>query len=325
VERAVPINRVVCPECGAGLKSAAGFKVGQTIACPKCETYFQVPAAEEDEPPSAARTTPLSKTKSLKPGAKPTARTAPLETEKQKTGKTTKVLAAKAKGDEDDEDEDRPKKKKKGKKKRRDDEEDGFKYSKSWIRVAVLGVLLIVLGVLSYMLYAKKQKEKEDNKTTEVKKEEDDTSKPVNRDDIARAQAANKGRKGGPVTANGPVVTPQPVAEPLTLDRMKERLTGTWVAKEGQTTHTIEYKSDGSFVYTRAGGGDEKTIEGDWSVDELITELGAPQGAYIRRKYSEDEGGRTERLPAQFTGPARLFRHAIPGHELKVHFEFQKK
>lgn len=36
------ITRVACPECRAGLKSPTGFTVGQTVCCPKCETYFAV-------------------------------------------------------------------------------------------------------------------------------------------------------------------------------------------------------------------------------------------------------------------------------------------
>jgi uncharacterized Zn finger protein (UPF0148 family) len=38
----VAITRIECPECGAGLKSAAGFEEGQTVECPKCETNFSV-------------------------------------------------------------------------------------------------------------------------------------------------------------------------------------------------------------------------------------------------------------------------------------------
>ena len=59
------------------MKSGNRAQPGQTIACPKCETYFQVP--EADEAPSAAKTTPLSRTKPLaKADARPTAKTASL-------------------------------------------------------------------------------------------------------------------------------------------------------------------------------------------------------------------------------------------------------
>ena len=38
----MPLNRVSCPECGAGLKSPRGFTQGQTVCCSKCEAYFTV-------------------------------------------------------------------------------------------------------------------------------------------------------------------------------------------------------------------------------------------------------------------------------------------
>lgn len=38
----MPVLRTSCPECGAGLKSQSGFTPGQTVCCPKCETYFVV-------------------------------------------------------------------------------------------------------------------------------------------------------------------------------------------------------------------------------------------------------------------------------------------
>jgi len=38
----VPITRIECPECGAGLKSPSGFEEGQAVECPKCETSFTV-------------------------------------------------------------------------------------------------------------------------------------------------------------------------------------------------------------------------------------------------------------------------------------------
>ena len=43
------LRRVACPECGAGLKSPAGFELGEVIDCPKCATTFTVaePANEE--------------------------------------------------------------------------------------------------------------------------------------------------------------------------------------------------------------------------------------------------------------------------------------
>jgi hypothetical protein len=48
----VAINRVACPECGAGLKSSTGFTPGQVVSCPKCETEFTVEGAADDAEPA---------------------------------------------------------------------------------------------------------------------------------------------------------------------------------------------------------------------------------------------------------------------------------
>lgn len=48
------LARIVCPECGAGLKSGSGFSVGETVNCPKCESAFRVEDpddADEEEAP----------------------------------------------------------------------------------------------------------------------------------------------------------------------------------------------------------------------------------------------------------------------------------
>jgi Zn-finger nucleic acid-binding protein len=136
----VPLLRIRCPECGAGLKSSAGFTVGKTITCPKCEADFVVEEPEEEKPAADRRTT------RMKPATK-------------------KLKVAVAEDEDEDEEEDRPKKAKKKKKKKRvaaeDEEEEEWSYKNSWIRYAVLGVLLVVLAVLSYMLYQKRQKDKE--------------------------------------------------------------------------------------------------------------------------------------------------------------------
>jgi Zn-finger nucleic acid-binding protein len=135
----VPLQRIRCPECGAGLKSSAGFTVGKTITCPKCESDFVVEEPEEEKPVAERRTT------RMKPATK-----------------KLKVAVAEDEEDEDREDEDRPKKAKKKKKKKRpaaDEDEEEWSYKNSWIRYAVLGVLLLVLAVLSYMLYEKRKKE----------------------------------------------------------------------------------------------------------------------------------------------------------------------
>ena len=114
----MPLPRITCPECGAGLKSASGFNAGQSVMCPKCETYFAVEEPEEEDRPRR----------------------------KVRTSAT----------DDDDED-DRPKRRKK----KRHDEEDERSYRNSPLRYAVLAVLVIVMLVLGYLLYQKRQREAE--------------------------------------------------------------------------------------------------------------------------------------------------------------------
>ena len=59
-------------------------------------------------------------------------------------------------------DEDYAPKKKKKKKAADDDGGEEWSYKKSWIRYAVLGVLVVVMLLLGYMLYQKRQREKEE-------------------------------------------------------------------------------------------------------------------------------------------------------------------
>lgn len=125
------INRISCPECAAALKSAAGFKPGETVTCPKCDTEFDVEEPEEDEQPRKGKASSggLAKKKPVK---------------------------AAVEDDEEDDEDDRPKKKKK---KKRGDDDQEWSYKNSWIRYAILTVLLIVMCVLGYMLYLKQQRE----------------------------------------------------------------------------------------------------------------------------------------------------------------------
>ncbi len=137
--------KIHCPECNAGLKSPTGFKVGQTVACPKCETYFVVeePEEEEEEEEEAPRKKTPAKSKPVK---KP----------------VRAVVDDDDDEDEEEEEEEAPRKKKKKKKKRRDDddEDEERSYKNSPLRFIILGILVIIMLVLGYMLYVKKQDEK---------------------------------------------------------------------------------------------------------------------------------------------------------------------
>ncbi|MBA4187971.1 MAG: hypothetical protein C0467_08120 [Planctomycetaceae bacterium] len=138
------INRVTCPECGATLKSTAGFKRGATVGCPKCKADFVVEDPDqEDERPK-------------KKGSKATV---PITTIRKKP-----VKAVVEEGGDDEEDE-RPKKKKK---KRRSSDEEDWSYRNSWIRYAILTVLIIVMCVLGYLLHLKQKREAQNASRSDV-------------------------------------------------------------------------------------------------------------------------------------------------------------
>jgi len=183
----VPIMRVVCPECKAGMKNPdpAGFKVGDTVECPKCGTYFGV-----DAPAPAAKPAPAKAV-----SAKPAAKSQPVENDEERPKKKSKPPK-----DEDDEEEERPKKKSKARKDDDEDEEDededdrpknkkkkGKKssddgsYKKSPVRFIVLGVLVLIMLVAGGFLVRKVMKEREEANTPAPApyNPDDDLGKPI--------------------------------------------------------------------------------------------------------------------------------------------------
>jgi uncharacterized Zn finger protein (UPF0148 family) len=274
----VPLMRITCPECGAGLKSSAGFKVGQTITCPKCETEFEVeqPAPEPVRPSKKA-----APSAALKKPARP-------------------VVAAV----EDDEDEDdRPRKKKK--KKKRDEEAEEWSYKNSWIRYAVLGVLLVILGVLAYMLYQKQQREKENTQGPPADSGDGGELRPFEPKGVGRPnvqlnplpppgppgggapKAAPKGAApkgaapkgaappaagvpGIPLFGTGPA--PNSAEDQQLRADLSKKLIGTWRADLGSgAVQVIEYRADGTFKdsLTRGAAGGRET-SGTYRVAGLI-------------------------------------------------------
>jgi hypothetical protein len=254
----VTLNRVVCPECGAGLKSPTGFAAGQTVCCPKCETYFTVGESADGQKPVGA--------------------------------------AAAADDDEDD----RPRKRQK--------DDTGWSYKNSWLRYAVLGVLLCVLGVLGYMLYDKKMKEGKE--TTQNNSSDGGGSAdprvippgggPVGGPNgirlvpLAPPGAPGGGPIAGPIGPKGPRpdpdagVRPTPVpggggdANPLgglfgggtltpaeadaVLKKYKAQIVGTWKADLGDgTTAELVYGADGKVTETLKSPTGTKTVSGQWS------------------------------------------------------------
>lgn len=261
------IMRITCPECGAGLKSPDGFTAGQEVECPKCSTEFEV------EKPVAAKTTALapSQTKAL-------------------SKKTTKLSAR----DEDDED-DLPKKKKKGKKKKAADDEEEWSYKNSWIRYAVLGVLVVVMCVLGYMLIQKNKKAKESGDAKPVdeigtvptavvkggpkqgnpvafgKANQKTFVPPSGQPGLVTNNAVagggfNQPPAGDPLSAlmGSPAMSPQERAQKTAT--LTAKLAGAWTADlGGGKTQTVTYTPDGKFTET---GASPKT--GTWRVSELL-------------------------------------------------------
>lgn len=145
------LKRIPCPECGAGLKSTSGFTVGQTVCCPKCETYFKVEEpdeenndVEENERPRQGKSTASSSKLKISSGKKP-AKTATIDDDDD--------------DEEDDDEEDQPRGKKKKKKRRHNDDDDEERsYKNSPLRYAILGILLTVFLVLGFFLVQKYRK-----------------------------------------------------------------------------------------------------------------------------------------------------------------------
>lgn len=166
------LTRVVCPSCQAGLKSAAGFRPGQKLRCPKCQNSFEVPDEEPEETPVES------------PKKKPVAAVIDDDEEERPKAKKPKKVAVVEEDDDDEEEEekDRPRKKKKKKKK------GGYKNSP--IRFVILGVLLVVLGVMGCLLYQKKQNESTTANTGSSNDTGQETDPPPRKSNSKTAPAA---------------------------------------------------------------------------------------------------------------------------------------
>jgi hypothetical protein len=225
--------------------------VGQTVCCPKCETYFNVDEPEDAEAAASSNKKPVA----------------------------SKAVAS---TDEDFDDE-QPRKKKK--KKRSREEDVGSSYKNSPIRFAILGVLIIVLIVLGYMLYLKKQREAKDNAAAEVEKEEKE--KPIR-----------------------PMEMRVQVNEAV-LNELRAQLVGKWSGKDpnSQVVFTINYKKSGEFEI----GTEEqpKMAVGAWKAMSEVRALGSdkPRGLMVQLTLANDERG----MPVQvLLDPNGVMRQALP-------------
>lgn len=197
----MPLTRIACPECGSALTSAAGYTVGRTTTCGKCEAEFVVadPAmvGGRDEPDAP----PMPKE---------------------------------------------------------------WSYRTSTLRYVVLTLLLGVMGVLGYLLYDKKSKERAADRDGGLEGDEARLIDPAKikvtvplgpdgqpRDITLRTMIP----AGVPGATGGPTVRAADVSKAVV---------GKWEWKGDGESATMEYKADGSFVYTATGGA--KPVEGRWSV-----------------------------------------------------------
>ena len=276
-----------CPECNAGLKSPTGFAVGQTVCCPKCETYFAVEEPEGEEPKKAPA------------GAKGKATDAPA------AKKTLKATVAD--DNDDDDDDDAPKKKKKKKVSYDEDEEGTRSYKNSPLRFVVLGVLVVVMLVMGYFLYDKRKKEAGGGDTSRdeaavvnprVADQNGPKLQPIQPGLVVGGpKQPNPGGKGGapavPFGLGGsPALTPaQTQAE---VQKFKTMLVGTWTADlGGGVTEELTYTANGTFT-TKLTGPAPATLTAKYTIKELVGTKGV--------KIQLDTGGGTRTVVALLDG-----------------------
>lgn len=261
------VQKLKCPECSAGLKSAAGFRVGQTVCCPKCETYFVVEDPEEEEALDDEDGNP-------KPA--------------RGAGKKSVRAAAVV----DDGDEEKPKQKKK---KKRVEEDEERSYKNSPVRYIVLGVLILIMLVLGFLLYLKRKNEAA--AANEPAPKSEPTSEPPRNPiqpkgapialakDNGKRPPIGKGPGAGPLDdlfVNGPATAAE--AQKL-LAKYTTELIGTWAADLGAgTKEELTYAAGGTFRATRTGPG-AATVSGKYTVKNLVgtkglkLQLDGPDGA----------------------------------------------
>ncbi len=309
--------KIKCPECNAGLKSATGFTPGQTVCCPKCETYFAVeePAEDEDEDE------PKTKTKTGKG--------------KEKDAPAKKAVKAAVADDADDEEEEDEKPKKK-KKKRAADDDDERSYKKSPIRFVILGILVLVLIGLGVMLYLKKQREATAEKQREATAEKErQATAEKERQETERAEKERDEKPPAPFVPKNdqkndqkndpkviPKVNPKPDGKgpdaggfvtgavggllsggPAAPDREPElrrkytaALVGVWTADLGNgVTEELTYKADGTFTAKRTGAA-PATTSGRYTITSLV----GTKGLRIQQDSAAGAVGRT--VTAVFEG-----------------------
>lgn len=155
--------------------------------------------------------------------------------------------------DDDDDDDDRPRRKRRGDDDEDDEPKSGFAKLKSnmWVRIGVLTVLLATAGILGYLLYEKRKKEKDsgandDNKVVNA----DDTGGP--KDFIVPPKDSRPPKVGLPKKDKG-------------LGNLQELIDGRWAFKspDGLSIRR-EYVSNGVYFAHRFQGKTQQDETGTW-------------------------------------------------------------
>jgi uncharacterized Zn finger protein (UPF0148 family) len=210
--------------------------------CPECGAGVKLPAGVA---PGRTVRCPKCETRFVVPGD---------EEDDPPAKKPVRAAAA-------DDEEEAPRKAKKKKKKAADD--DGWSYRSSWVRFAVLGVLLVVLGVLGYMLYKKNERDKEAERNDPPPADRGPTAKVTPDGNIV--VDTGKGKTGPPAAA---------------VEEARAALVGEWEYRAGDEAYTVRYTADGLFRYTAERPGDPPaTLTGRWALTNprrTVDRKGAP-------------------------------------------------
>jgi hypothetical protein len=162
-------------------------------------------------------------------------------------------------------------------------------YRTSPFRYAILGVLVIVLGVLGYKLYEKSVKDRQ----------------------IA-AENQGGGNTTGPDPENDRPALTAADALAKTIAAMKERLAGNWDGKADGESHAVEYRPDGTFTYTVAAGGKTtKTVAGRWDITGTSIRFAGPGAKFITLHMEWTPEGKPTRNEDAMLRPNGTLAHPL--------------
>lgn len=291
----MPVSRIKCPECGAGLSSKTGFEEGQTVCCPKCETYFTV--EDPAEAPVGAR-------------------------------KPMRAVV------EDDEEDDRPRKKKKRRdddEKERSYKNSPARYAV----LGLLVLVMCALGVMLYLKMNKKWLWKEEDTSStpggNVIPPDQFIQPPVGGPGAVNANIGGGGGPkggggnpklpggGGGVPKGGGGINPGAVNDLLgglggqprnpgetqqLTTKLTGQLAGAWEGKLADGgTRRVEYRANGTFTDTVTGGSAPREQTGTWKAT-LVGSKGL--------KLDRTGGGRTP-VRVTFEGDELIHDGDAPG------------